>query len=354
MKNFEQKYLYDYKRLHTKVSIGDVYTLLEGTQGIFLRNQEELETLKTSTNKVFDIRTLDSVTFGHNAPFVTGEFRFAYFYSTDKVDIPEVEVPMFVPTASYRKCLEKYAANLAKQDGPKKELAAVKETRAENMKKLSDEKYLKETYFKDYPDFAASNSLYTGVRWDFPSFTILNLEDFFENLNICEAHAFNAFKNSARFGMCKTLKAAEDLIKEFKKDWQAFTKAIKGLQDNCGIAKIKKLESDYEELRAQTEICKQEARIEYLKIKYGESRDLVASDHPVYLLDKNYQKVALVKVLKKEDSGLGYTVKDIETGKLKYHVPEKSFVYDLRDFEKDIERISEEVYHANESTSSNS
>ena len=67
----------------------------------------------------------------------------------------------------------------------------------------------------------------------------------------------------------------------------------------------------------------------FIEKRYGVGR----FDWDYYLLDKKgYKKIGLVKVLKEEDSGLGYTVEDVESGKKYYHIPFDRLDYDMRGF----------------------
>lgn len=95
------------------------------------------------------------------------------------------------------------------------------------------------------------------------------------------------------------------------------TKSINKIDDRLFIINCDKTES-YENAKS----C-------FIRNKYGTD----GTSAPYFLKDKkNKETLGLVKIIKKEDSGLGFTVEDVESGRRYYHVEGIRLKEDLRDF----------------------
>lgn len=95
------------------------------------------------------------------------------------------------------------------------------------------------------------------------------------------------------------------------------------------IENIKSLKSKIVDAEHEQADAYEQAKRCFISNKYG--KDGIAA--PYYLRDKKgNETLGLVNIIKKEDSGLGFTVEDIESGRRYYHVSGLRLREDLRDF----------------------
>lgn len=146
---------------------------------------------------------------------------------------------------------------------------------------------------------------------------------------------FNLFRSIGVKSSWSYEEAVEHL-EETKKEMDMFNEKVSSITLPAEFAEIRKLLDEYKELNSKTSSLYNEAYAAFVTERYGTLGDIVIGK-TYYLYDTKLQsKVALVEVLSKDESGLGYKCVDHEADDKKYvHVRKDRLEVDLRGFPKD-------------------
>ena len=146
---------------------------------------------------------------------------------------------------------------------------------------------------------------------------------------------FNLFKSIGVKGSQSYEEAVEHL-EETKKEMELFNEKVSSITLPAEFAEIRKLLDEYNELNSKTSFLYREAYDAFVTERYGTLGDIVIGK-TYYLYDTKLQsKIALVEVVSKDESGLGYKCVDHEADDKKYvHVRKDRLDVDLRGFPKD-------------------
>lgn len=139
--------------------------------------------------------------------------------------------------------------------------------------------------------------------------------------SFCKSFTENLYK-------CDTIKEIEDKLKKYKEESKEFEKGIDLFFEDI-LFPIANKKREIVSCEKNIDDLRQEARREFIKEYYP-----TLFSRPFYLKDKKGERVGYVKITKEDTSGLGYTVEDVESHKISYHVKLESLDYDFRDFNR--------------------
>lgn len=125
---------------------------------------------------------------------------------------------------------------------------------------------------------------------------------------------------------CDNIKEIEDKLKKYKEESKEFEEGIDLFLDNI-LSPITDKKITIDSYEKSIDAFRQEAKREFIKEYYP-----TLFNRPFYLKDKKGERVGYVKITKEDTSGLGYTVEDVESHKISYHVKLENLDYDFRDF----------------------
>ena len=146
---------------------------------------------------------------------------------------------------------------------------------------------------------------------------------------------FNLFK-SIGVKSSQSYEEAVEHLEETKKEMELFNEKVSSITLPAEFAEVRKLLDEYNELNSKTSFLYREAYDAFVTERYGTLGDIVIGK-TYYLYDTKLQsKIALVEVMSKDESGLGYKCVDHEADDKKYvHVRKDRLEVDLRGFPED-------------------
>lgn len=141
------------------------------------------------------------------------------------------------------------------------------------------------------------------------------------NTSFFKSFAENLYK-------CDSVKEIEGFLKKYKEESKEFEEGITSFFNDI-LLPIANKKSAIAIFEKNMDTLRQEAKCEFIKEYYP-----TLFSRPLYLKDKKGERIGYVKITKEDLSGLGYTVEDIESHKISYHVKIESLDYDFRDFNR--------------------